>query len=100
MKKVMMALVAASMFVSSVPAFAAPHGGSHDPADVQCAKDCEMLVRNCSQEVLSIQEKIGKLEAAIQREGANPEKREYLTKLNQKLAEAKAVLAELEKPGK
>jgi peptidoglycan hydrolase CwlO-like protein len=100
MKKIMMALVAASLFVSAVPAFSATHGGSHDPADVQCAQDCEMLLRNCSQEVQSIQEKIRGLETAIEQEGANPQKRDNLAALNKKLAEAKAILAELERPGR
>lgn len=100
MKKIMMALVAASLFTSAVPAFSATHGGSHDPADVQCAKDCEMLLRNCSQEVQSIQEKIRSLETAIKEEGATQEKASNLATLNRKLAEAKAILEELERPGR
>lgn len=100
MKKVLMALVAASLFTSALPSFAATHGGSHDPSDVQCARDCEMLLRNCSQEVQSIQEKIRSLEAAIREEGATPDKRSNLATLNRKLAEAKAILEELERPGR
>jgi len=100
MKKMIVFLMAATLFTAAVPAFAAEHGGSHDPADVQCAKECEMLLKNCSQEVDSIQQRIKKLKAAIKKDGADQQKLEDLKTLKQKLAETDALLKSLEKPGR
>jgi len=76
------------------------HGMSHDTADAQCAKECEMLLKNCAQEVDSIKQRITKLKAAIKKDGADQQKLEDLKVLKQKLAESDALLKSLEKPGR
>lgn len=100
MKQVKIILMAAALITASVPAFAATHGASHDPADVQCAKECEMLLKNCAQEVDTIQQKITKLRAAIKKEGAGEQKLAYIKALSQKLEDAEATLQALQSPGK
>jgi seryl-tRNA synthetase len=100
MKKLMMILMAATLLAASMPAFAATHGGSHDPADVQCAKDCEMLLKNCALEVDTIQQKITKLRAAIKKDGADQQKLAEIKVLKQKLEDAEATLKALETPGR
>lgn len=100
MKKLMMILMAATLLAASMPAFAAPHGGSHDPADVQCAKDCEMLLKNCALEVDTIQQKITKLRAAIEKDGADQQKLAEIKVLKLKLEDAEATLRTLETPGR
>jgi hypothetical protein len=75
------------------------HGGSHDPADVQCAKDCDMLLKNCSQDVDSIQQKIEKLKAAIKKDGADQQKVAEVKALKLKLDDANAMFEHLGKGG-
>jgi hypothetical protein len=99
MKKVMVVLMALTVFVATVPAYAMEHGGSHDPADVQCAKDCDMLLKNCSQDVDSIQQKIEKLKAAIKKDGADQQKVAEVKALKLKLDDANAMFEHLGKGG-
>jgi len=66
--------------------------------DEQCAKECEMLLRNCVQEVDSIQQRIMKLQIEIKEKGANTYTLEELKTLNMKLKEANETLRVLEKP--
>lgn len=98
MKKVIVFVMAAALFTASMPAFAAPHGGSHDPADVQCAKDCEMLLKNCALQVDSIQQKITKLRTAIKKDGSDQQKLKDIKALKLKLADAEAMLKALGSP--
>jgi peptidoglycan hydrolase CwlO-like protein len=99
MKKLIVFLMAATLFTASVPAFASTHGTGHDPADADCARDCELLLKNCSQDVDTIQQKIRKLETAIRKEGAKPERVAEVKVLKQKLDEAKETLRSIEKGG-
>lgn len=69
----------------------------HQMSDEQCAKECEMLLRNCAQEVDSIQERIAKLKAAISQQGADEKSLENLKVLNAKLKEADDLLRSLQK---
>jgi hypothetical protein len=95
MKKVLVVLMA-GVLTASMPAFALAHGGGHDQADVQCAKDCDMLLKDCSKETDSLQQRISKLEAAIGKEDAAKHVTE-MRALQQKLDEAKELLLNLEK---
>jgi peptidoglycan hydrolase CwlO-like protein len=99
MKRTMMVLMAAAMFTTSMPAFAMSHGNSHDPADVQCAKDCAMLLKDCSREVDSIQQRIKKLQAEINKVGADQKTADELRVLNAKLKDANQTLNSLNSPG-
>lgn len=96
MKKVMIVLTVVSLFASAVPVYAMDHTGTHNPADVQCAKDCELLLKNCSQEVESIQLRIKKLKADIKKNGADQKKLETIKALKLKLDDANAMLRSLE----
>jgi hypothetical protein len=100
MKKVIMVLMAVTLFTATVPALALAHGGGHDPADVECARDCELMLKNCAMEVDTIQQKIKKLEVAIKKEGANPETVANVRALQHKLDDAKETLRSLEEGGK
>ena len=57
-----------------------------------------MLLRNCTQEVDSIQDRIKKLQVAINEKGADTYTREELKILNQKLKEADETLRVLQRP--
>jgi len=100
MKRIMIILMAASLFTASIPGLALAHGDSHEPDDVQCARECEMLLKNCAQDVDTLQQRISKLSAAIKKDGADQQELQVLKGLKQKLAEAKATLRSLEKPGR
>lgn len=104
MKKSIIALMAATMFAAAVPAFATEHatehGMNHDMSNADCAKECDMLLKNCAQDVDTIQQKIQKLKSAIKQEGADQAKLGEIRILKQKLDEAKATLKALEKPGR
>lgn len=97
MKRILAALMAVSL-LSAVPAFSMEHGTSHDKADEQCLKECEMLLKNCAQEVDSIQQRIGKLQTEIREKGANTYTLEELKTLEKKLKEANETLRILNKP--
>ena len=67
MKKMIM-ILAVSMLGTSLPALAATHATiGHDE---NCIRDCQMLVKNCGQEVDSIQQRISKLDREISKGSA------------------------------
>jgi hypothetical protein len=99
MKKFVMVLMAATLLTASLPGFAMAHSGSHDPADLQCAKDCELLLKDCAQDVDTIQQKIRKLQAAVNKQGAKPETVAEVKLLRARLDDAKQLLQSLEKGG-
>ncbi len=97
MKKRLVILMAMSLFAVAAPALAEEghHGASHS-MDEQCTKECEMLLKNCSQEVDSLQDKISKLQVEINQKGANTYTLEELKLLNNKLKEANDLLRNLQ----
>lgn len=99
MKTRLVTLLAVSLFAVAAPVFAAQeqHAASQQAMDEQCAKECAMLVRNCAQEVDSIQDRIKKLQKAINEKGANTYTQSELKLLNQKLKEANETLRVLNK---
>jgi len=62
MKRIMV-IVAASMLATSVNAMATEH--THKAHDENCLKECQMLIRNCNQEVDSLQQRISKLRTEL-----------------------------------
>jgi peptidoglycan hydrolase CwlO-like protein len=101
MKKSIITLLAVAMVAVSVPAFAVEHqsNASHKKTmDEQCARECDLLLKNCGQEVDSIQQRIKKLQALINEKGATTYTLEELKILNKKLKEANETLRVLEKP--
>ena len=96
--KMMLATLMTASLLSGVPVYAMEHGASHDQAAEQCRKECEMLLRNCAQEVDSIQQRIGKLQAEIKEKGANTYTLEELKLLEMKLKEANETLRILNRP--
>jgi len=102
MKKTLAILMATSIFAAASPVLADDghqHGASHQTMDEQCAKECDMLLKNCAQEVDSIQQRIMKLRAEINEKGANTYTLEELKTLDMKLKEANETLRALTKPG-
>ena len=102
MKKNLVILMAVALFAAASPVLAEEmqHGASHGAMDEQCTKECAMLIRNCKQEVNSIQDNIKKLQVAIKEKGADTYTLEELKTLDKKLKEANATLRSLQKPGK
>jgi peptidoglycan hydrolase CwlO-like protein len=114
MKKNLVILMAVALFAVASPVLAdemqmdgmkmdettMQHGASHGAMDEKCAKECAMLLKNCKQEVNSIQANIKKLQVEIKEKGANTYTVEELKTLNKKLKEANATLRDLQKPGK
>lgn len=101
MKKTMVILMATALFAAAVPVMAeTTHGTMHAQMDEQCAKECELLLKDCNQEVDSIQQRIQKIKSAIETNGAKPEHRADLIILNKKLKEANQTLRDLSKPGR
>ena len=101
MKKSIITLLAFAMVAVSVPAFAVDpqHDASHKKTmDEQCARECDLLLRDCGQEVDSIQQRIKKLQVLINEKGATTYTLEELKILNKKLKEANETLRVLEKP--
>lgn len=101
MKKSIISLLAVAMVALSVPAFAAEHqnDASHKKnMDEQCARECDLLLRDCGLEVDSIQQRIKKLRVEINEKGATTYTLEELKILNKKLKEANETLRVLEKP--
>lgn len=101
MKKTLVTLMVTSLFAVAAPVLAEEahqHDASHQAMDEQCAKECDMLLRNCDQEVDSIQKRIKKLRVEINEKGANTYTLEELKILNKKLKEANETLRVLEKP--
>jgi len=66
--------------------------------DEQCARECDLLLRDCGLEVDSIQQRIKKLQVLINEKGATTYTQEELKILNKKLKEATETLRVLEKP--
>lgn len=95
MKKIVVGLLAVSL-LSAVPVFAMEHGDSHQSSDVQCTKECELLLKKCALEADTIQQKIKKIRAAIKKEGADKQKLEEVKKLQQKLQDAQEQLRVIE----
>lgn len=103
MKKKLIILMAVSLFAIAAPVLAEEvqqHGNSHQTMDDQCAKECAMLLKNCAQEVDSIQDRIRKLQVQINEKGADTYTREELMILSNKLKETNDTLRALQKPGK
>lgn len=101
MKRSIITLLAVAMLAVSAPAFAAEHpsDASHNKTmDADCAKECDLLLRDCGQEVDSIQQRIKKLQTKIKEEGASKYTLEELKILNKKLKDANETLRVLEKP--
>jgi len=100
MKKSIITLLAIAMVAVSVPAFALEH--QHDASmktmDEECTRECNLLLKDCSLEVDSIQQHIKKLQGAINQKGANKYTLEELKILNKKLKEATETIHVLEKP--
>ena len=102
MKKSIITLLAVAMVTVSVPVFAMEHkhDASQKTMDEQCAKECDLLLRNCALEVDSIQQRIKKLQVEINEKGANTYTLEELKTLNKNLKEANETLRALNKPGR
>jgi len=100
MRKRLIILMTLSLFATAIPAMALEHGAMHTQHDEECAKECDLLLRNCAQEVDSIQQRIQRIKAAIKVYGAKPENVEDLKILNGKLQETNATLKALTKPGR
>jgi peptidoglycan hydrolase CwlO-like protein len=91
--------MAISLFAVAAPVMAEEghqHGASHQTMDEQCTKECEMLLKNCSQEVDSIQDQIRKLQVEINQKGATTYTLEELKILNSKLKETNDLLKNLQ----
>lgn len=100
MKRIMIALMATSLFSAAVPAIAAEHDTMGSGKDMQYGMECDLLLKSCIQQVDSINERIQKIKAAIETYGAKPEYRDELVILNKKLKEANETLRVLTKPGR
>jgi peptidoglycan hydrolase CwlO-like protein len=102
MKKSMVLLMAMALFAVAAPVLAEEahqHGASHHQhKDEQCAKECDMLLKDCAQEVDSINDRIRKLQVEINEKGATTYTRDELKILTTKLKEANELLKSLKKP--
>ncbi len=96
MKRKLAMLLAVSLFAVAVPALAEDvrHGQGHDE---KCARECSLLLKDCGQEVDSIQERISKLQVMIDEKGGTTYTQEELKLLKRKLAEANETLRLLNK---
>ncbi len=99
MRKIAAMLISVSI-LAAVPVMAMEHGAMHKQQDEECARECDLLLRNCAQEVDSIQQRIEKIKARIKVEGADAATRDELRVLNKKLKEANETMRDLTKPGK
>lgn len=99
MKTRLVLMIAVVLFAMSAPVMAVDHGAKHTQQDADCAKECDLLLRNCAQEVDSIHQRIQRIKKAIETTGAKPEHAEELKLLNKKLKEANETLRALNKPG-
>jgi peptidoglycan hydrolase CwlO-like protein len=109
MKRVLVMLVAVGMF-SAMPALAEhkkdvkPAGqettATHEHQDKDCARECDLLLKDCAIQVDSIQQRVKKIKVAIKANGAKPENLEELKILNKKLKETNETIRSLSKPGK
>ncbi|QWV99560.1 hypothetical protein KP003_10200 [Geomonas nitrogeniifigens] len=95
MKRKLLVLMAVSLFAAATPVLAdeAPnHGSMHKTGDAQCEKECAMLLKDCNNQVDSIQDRIRKLQVAINEQGATTYTVEELKILKKKLQEANDTL--------
>ena len=99
MKKTMLALMVTSLLAAAPVMADTTHGAMHNHQDEQCAKECELLLKNCALEVDSIQQRMQKIQAAIKENGAKPADLENLKILSKKLKETNETLRTLQKPG-
>ena len=96
MRKTIITLLAAALFATSVPAMAMQHSEMKSMQhDEQCQKACDMHVRNCGQEVDSLQERIQRLQRAVQN-NAGEYTPEELNKLRSDLADSEKTLADIQ----
>lgn len=81
MKKTVLVILAASLFALAAPVLAEEmhqHGAPHQTQDEQCARECDLLLKDCAQEVDSIHDRIQKLQSAIKEKGADTYTQEEL----------------------
>ncbi|GFE58907.1 hypothetical protein [Geobacter sp. AOG1] len=98
MKKNLAILIAVSLFAAATPVLAEEahqHGAAQQTMDEQCARECEMLLKNCALDVDTIQDRIKKLRAEISEKGANAHTRDQLNILEKKLEESNELLKSL-----
>lgn len=106
MNKVVITLLSVGLF-AAMPAWAehkkdihsADHSAKHKQMDQDCARECELLIRDCTKEIDSIQQRIEKIKATIKADGARSVNQDELRLLNKKLKEANETLRTLNKPG-
>ena len=100
MKNSIVTLLTAAMVAVSAPAFPVEHqhDASQNKMDAQCVKECDMLLRDCSLEVDSIQLRIKKIQVEINEKGATTYTLEELKTLKNKLKEANETLRVLQTP--
>ncbi|MBU5614103.1 hypothetical protein [Geomonas azotofigens] len=89
MKRIALVVMAGFLALGSVPAYAADTGGKDE---------CLLISKDCKNEVDSIQQKIAKLQAEINK-GGRVYTADELKKLHEKLKEANDILEDLNKPG-
>lgn len=109
MRKTIAILMAVGL-LSAMPAFAEhkkdvkPAGqettATHNHQDEDCARECDLLLKECAIQVDSIQQRVQKIKAAIEANGAKPENAEELRILNRKLKEVNETIRSLSKPGR
>ncbi len=104
--KIVVLVMTISVFVTTSLAFAGhDHGGGHSsggqpsapsPADQQASKTADQLLKNCAQQVESIQRHIERLQARIAEKRAVSSVNDELEALEQKLIEAKEIVRSLQ----
>ena len=75
------------------------HSHNHTQMDEQCAKECALLLKDCEQEVDSIQQRVQRIKTEIDEKGATTYTVEELKTLNAKLKEANETMKAINKPG-
>lgn len=103
MKKLLL-FVALSLFLAASTAYAhdhsshdsMDHGASHGSTDEQSAKEGDMLLNSCAQQVVSLQRRINKLQAEMAGKQAGTSVRDELKRLEQKLKEANEIARPLQ----
>ena len=76
------------------------HDAPHHKRDDQCTRECAKFLKNCAQDVSSIQDQIRTLQTEVNTKGASTHTLQELKTLSDKLKEAKETLDGLQKPGK
>lgn len=95
MKRKLAMLMAVALLAVSAPVMAAD-GGTHKTHDAKCERECTLLLRDCSNEVDSLQDRIKKLQTAIT-EKSDTYTRDELTVLKKQLQDANETLRLLNK---